>query len=63
MMAASAVVVALGVLASAAVNAPWQLIALSGLVVGGGTGMIALVLGATVATDGSSAGAAWSSAS
>src|ERR1700744_4758759 len=36
-------------LASAAVNAPWQLTVLWGLVVGGGTGMTALVLGATVA--------------
>lgn len=48
-MVTSAVIVALGMLASAAVNAPWQLILLWGLVVGGGTGMTALVLGATVA--------------
>jgi sugar phosphate permease len=49
MMAASAVIVALGMLASSAVNAPWQLTVLWGLVIGGGTGMTALVLGATVA--------------
>jgi sugar phosphate permease len=48
-MATSAVIVALGMLASTTVNAPWQLTALWGLVVGGGTGMTALVLGATVA--------------
>jgi sugar phosphate permease len=48
-MATSAIIVACGMLASTAVNAPWQLTALWGLVVGGGTGMTALVLGATVA--------------
>ncbi|MDX8470279.1 MFS transporter [Mesorhizobium sp. VK23B] len=48
-MATSAVIVALGMLASAAVTDPWQLTVLWGLVVGGGTGMTALVLGATVA--------------
>jgi sugar phosphate permease len=48
-MATSAIIVALGMLASTGVNAPWQLTALWGLVVGGGTGMTALVLGATVA--------------
>ena len=30
-------------------RAPWQLVLLWGVVVGGGTGMVALVLGATVA--------------
>jgi MFS family permease len=49
MMAVSAVVVAGGMAASAGVNAPWQLTVLWGLIVGGGTGMTALVLGATVA--------------
>jgi sugar phosphate permease len=49
MMVASAITVAIGMAASTAVNAPWQLTVLWGLVVGGGTGMTALVLGATVA--------------
>src|ERR1700744_461285 len=49
MMAASAVIVACGMIASAGIAAPWQLTLLWGLVVGGGTGMTALVLGATVA--------------
>src|ERR1700743_3098733 len=49
MMATSAVIIGVGMLASAGVNAPWQLTVLWGLVVGGGTGMTALVLGATVA--------------
>jgi sugar phosphate permease len=48
-MATSAIIVACGMLASTLVTAPWQLTALWGLVVGGGTGMTALVLGATVA--------------
>lgn len=48
-MASAATIVALGMLTSAAVNAPWQLTVLWGLVVGGGTGLTALVLGATVA--------------
>jgi sugar phosphate permease len=48
-MATSTIIVALGMLTSTLVNAPWQLTLLWGLVVGGGTGMTALVLGATVA--------------
>lgn len=48
-MASAAIIVALGMLISTAVDAPWQLAVLWGLVVGGGTGMTALVLGATVA--------------
>jgi sugar phosphate permease len=48
-MTVAAIIVALGMAASAAVNAPWQLTLLWGFVVGGGTGMTALVLGATVA--------------
>ena len=41
---------AAGVSATVAMSAPWQLMLLWGVVVGSGTGMIALVLGATVAT-------------
>src|SRR5262245_56133350 len=37
MMATSAVIVAFGMLASSAINAPWQLTVLWGLVIGGGT--------------------------
>jgi MFS family permease len=48
-MATSAIIRAAGMLTSAAVNAPWQLTLLWGSVGGGGTGMTALVLGATVA--------------
>ena len=42
--------IALGTASSLVMNAVWQLILLWGVVVGIGTGMIALVLGATVAT-------------
>ena len=38
-----------GVAMTALMNAPWQLMLLWGVVVGSGTGMIALVLGATIA--------------
>jgi MFS family permease len=48
-MTTSAIIVPLGMAASAAVDVPWQLTVLWGLVVGGGTGLTALVLGATVA--------------
>ena len=41
---------ATGVSATALMRAPWQLMLLWGVVVGSGTGMIAMVLGATVAT-------------
>ena len=39
-----------GILASMAMTEVWQLVALWGVIVGIGTGMVALVLGATVAT-------------
>ena len=39
-----------GILASMAMNEVWELVALWGVVVGVGTGMVALVLGATIAT-------------
>jgi sugar phosphate permease len=42
--------ICLGVLASMAMTELWQLVALWGVVVGVGTGLVALVLGATVAT-------------
>lgn len=42
---------AVGVSLTALVNQPWQLTLLWGIVVGGGTGMTALVLGATVANS------------
>ncbi|OWK41774.1 MFS transporter [Fimbriiglobus ruber] len=41
-------VVATGVMLTTLMTAPWQLVLLWGVVVGGGTGMTALVLGATV---------------
>ncbi len=41
-------VLAIGVAATSLVTAPWQMVALWGFVVGTGTGMTALVLGATV---------------
>jgi sugar phosphate permease len=47
-MAASAFLIGLGALATIAMKHPWQLIALWGVVVGAGTGIIAIVLGATV---------------
>ena len=42
-------VLAVGVALTTTITAPWQLVALWGVVVGSGTGMVALVLGATVA--------------
>jgi sugar phosphate permease len=47
-MLCSLAVVALGVALTTRMSAPWQLLLLWGVVVGGGTGMTALVLGATV---------------
>lgn len=47
-MGTSAVLVGLGTLASITIKQPWQLFALWGVLVGVGTGIIALVLGATV---------------
>lgn len=47
-MAASLAITAAGVAATSFVTRPWQLVLLWGVVVGGGTGMTALVLGATV---------------
>ena len=41
-------ILAIGVAATSLVTAPWQMVALWGFVVGTGTGMTALVLGATV---------------
>ena len=42
--------IAVGILASLAMTEVWQLVALWGVIVGFGTGMVALVLGATIAT-------------
>ena len=47
-MALSAFLIGLGTLATITMKQPWQLVALWGVVVGLGTGMIAIVLGATV---------------
>jgi len=47
-MAASAILLGLGTLATITIKHPWQLFALWGVLVGVGTGIIALVLGATV---------------
>src|ERR1700728_2635329 len=47
-MTASALLIGLGTLATITMKHSWQLIALWGVVVGGGTGIIAIVLGATV---------------
>jgi sugar phosphate permease len=47
-MAASAVLIGLGTLATITIKHPWQLFALWGVLVGVGTGIIAIVLGATV---------------
>jgi sugar phosphate permease len=47
-MTASALLIGLGTLATVTMKHSWQLIALWGVVVGGGTGIIAIVLGATV---------------
>ena len=43
------VILAVGTAATAAMRTPWQMILLWGLVVGSGTGMVANVLGATIA--------------
>jgi sugar phosphate permease len=47
-MAMSAVLIGLGTLATVTIKHPWQLFALWGVLVGVGTGIIAIVLGATV---------------
>jgi MFS family permease len=47
---AAITMIALGILASLAMTQVWQLVALWGVIVGFGTGMVALVLGATIAT-------------
>lgn len=47
-MSASAILVGLGTLATVTIKLPWHLFALWGVVVGVGTGIIAIVLGATV---------------
>jgi len=49
-MAVALSVLAVGVAATIAMGAPWQMILLWGIVVGAGSGSIALVLGATVVT-------------
>jgi sugar phosphate permease len=49
-VAVAVAMICLGVLASMAMTELWQLVALWGVVVGVGTGLVALVLGATVAT-------------
>lgn len=47
-MAVSSFMIGLGTLATIAMKQPWQLVALWGVLVGTGTGMIAVVMGATV---------------
>jgi sugar phosphate permease len=47
-MTASALLIGLGTLATITIKHPWQLVALWGVLVGVGTGIIAIVLGATV---------------
>jgi len=47
---AALAMICLGILASMAMTEVWQLVALWGVIVGVGTGLVALVLGATVAT-------------
>jgi sugar phosphate permease len=47
-MAASILLVGLGTLATIGMRQPWQLLALWGVVVGIGSGMVALVMGATI---------------
>ncbi len=49
-VAAAVLLIAAAILASLAMSRLWQLVALWGVIVGFGTGMVALVLGATVAT-------------
>src|SRR6202000_1840169 len=48
MTAAAATMIGLGALATLWIRQPWQLFALWGVVVGVGTGMVAIVLGATI---------------
>jgi sugar phosphate permease len=47
-MSTSALLLGLGALATVGMRHPWQLIALWGVVIGAGTGIVAIVLGATV---------------
>lgn len=47
-MSLSAFLIGLGALATVTMKQPWQLVALWGIVIGCGTGIIAIVLGATV---------------
>src|SRR5271155_455370 len=47
---AAVAMICLGILASLAMTQVWELVALWGVIVGIGTGMVALVLGATIAT-------------
>jgi sugar phosphate permease len=47
-MTASAILIGLGTLATITIKQPWQLFALWGVLVGVGTGIVAIVLGATV---------------
>ncbi|HEX3847595.1 MAG TPA: MFS transporter [Steroidobacteraceae bacterium] len=47
-MAASALMVGIGALATVTMRHPWQLVALWGVVIGAGTGIVAIVLGATI---------------
>jgi sugar phosphate permease len=47
-MSASALLIGLGALATVFMRHPWQLIALWGIVIGAGTGIVAIVLGATL---------------
>lgn len=47
-MAVSSFMIGLGTLATIAMKQPWQLLALWGVLVGTGTGMVAVVMGATV---------------
>src|SRR6267378_1172624 len=47
-MAASVLLIGVGALATITMKHPWQLVALWGVLVGIGTGIVAIVLGATV---------------
>jgi sugar phosphate permease len=47
-MSTAALLIGLGALATVAMKHPWQLVALWGVVIGTGTGIVAIVLGATV---------------
>ena len=53
-------IMAVGMLGTLAMTAAWQLMLLWGVVIGTGTGMASLVMGAVVPIAGSSRGAAWS---